>query len=140
MNAPMKKISGFSLAELLVILCILGLFVSMAYSGYQHSLQQSRRADFRTSLIQDQLLLEQCFFKQFSYLKDCKERPAFPHHSISGFYSIQLSKVTDSTYTLVAVPRTIQKNDSQCVLMTINELNLKQAFNASDRPEKKCWY
>jgi type IV pilus assembly protein PilE len=128
-----SRLKGFSLLELLIALVIIGILVSITYPSYLNYLYQSRRTDAMTTLSQTQMILERCYSQNFSYNAACTALPTFPLTSPQSFYTITLSNLGASTYTLTAVPRGAQATDTTCATMTVNQANVKTGTNTV------CW-
>lgn len=139
LNQSKAHLRGFTLIELLFVLMIIGLLASFAYPNYQHHVEKVRRQDALASLLENQILLERCFAQQASYKLPCKNLPSFPKPSKQGFYSIQLSNLADNTYTLTAKPKASQTNDAACSLLSVNQAQLKRAYNAIGNLNPECW-
>lgn len=130
---------GFTLVELLISLAIMGILVSIAYPSYLQYILESRRADAHATLTQDQIILERCYSQNFSYATACGALPAFPQTSPQGFYTINISNLTATTYTLTATPVGTQNRDTECASMSINQANVKTAVDSSANAETECW-
>lgn len=138
-SIKISDISGFSLVELLVAMVIVGILTAIAYPSYLQYLHKSRRADAASTLTQDQIILERCYSQNFSYATACGALPGFPQISPQGFYTINISNRTATTYTLTATPRGTQADDTKCASMAVNQANLKTALNSSAASESECW-
>lgn len=134
-----RKNQGFSLIELLTVLVIFGILTAMAYPSYKTYLQKSRRSDAMGALTQDQLILERCYSQNFSYATACAALPAFPQTSQQGFYVINITNLTASTYTLTATPTGVQADDTKCASISITQANIKTAFDSSAAAQNECW-
>ncbi|CAM3004728.1 type IV pilin protein [Legionella worsleiensis] len=130
---------GFTLIELMIALVIIGILVSFAYPSYQQFIQKSRRADALAILTQDQIIFERCFSQNFSYATACGALPAFPQVTPEGFYTVNISNLTATTYTLTATPLGSQVNDTQCASMSVNQANVKTAVDATATAHPECW-
>lgn len=136
----MNRDRGFTLLELLISLAILGILVAFAYPSYVNYVLQSRRADAISSLAQDQIIFERCYAQNYAYDTACTAVPAFPQTSGQGYYSITVTNLGATTYTLTATPIGNQANDSTCASMTINQANVKTATDSSGNDETStCW-
>jgi len=134
-----KQSQGITLIELTIGLAILGTLVFIAYPSYLQFLLKSRRSDALTALMQSQISLERCYMQNFAY-NHCDAMPNFPQTSQLGFYSITLSQFDASSYTLTATPIGSQAKDTTCASMTVNQANVKTAFDLSGTPQTICWH
>lgn len=138
-NTHSSKAEGFTFIELLIALFIIGILVTMAYPPYSRFILKSRRADALAMLTQDQIMLEHCYSQNFSYAAACSAIPAFPQLTPEGFYSINLSNQTATTYTLTATPQGNQTSDTQCASISVNQANIKTAVDSTATAKEECW-
>ncbi|WP_419421281.1 type IV pilin protein (plasmid) [Legionella sp. D16C41] len=127
------KHKAFTLVEILIVIVIIGILVTIALPSYQNYLLRARRADAWSALTQDQTILERCYAQNFSYNGTCGNLPAYPHNSAQGFYSITLSNLSASTYTLTATAISTQAKDTACATLTLDQANQKSGTSSS------CW-
>jgi type IV pilus assembly protein PilE len=85
------------------------------------------------------MILERCYSQNFSYTAACGALPAFPQVSPEGFYNINISNLTATTYTLTATPLGSQADDTKCANMSINQANVKTAVDSSATAQSECW-
>ncbi|MBL7480396.1 type IV pilin protein [Legionella bononiensis] len=138
-NKIVRGMKGFTLIELLIALVIIGILVAFAYPSYLQFIQKSRRADALAILTQDQIILERCYSQNFSYLAACGAKPTFPQTTPEGFYSINVSNLTATTYTLTATPLGSQIQDTKCASMSVNQANVKTAVDSTATAQTECW-
>ena len=134
-----KKYQGFTLIELLIALVIVGILSAIAYPSYTEYMKKSRRSDAQATLSQDQLIMERCYSQSFSYSAACTALPAFPQTSPQGFYTINISNLTATTYTLTATPTGVQAQDTKCASMSVNQANVKTASDSGSTAQSECW-
>lgn len=130
---------GFTLIESMIVVLLIGILASIAYPTYISHLIKSHRTDALVSLTQEQITLERCYAQNSSYNQACDSLPSFPKISLHGYYQLTLSDLGTATYTLTATPIGSQKNDSHCARFTINQTNVKIAFDASGTAQSRCW-
>lgn len=133
-----QKSIGFTLIEMLVTLVIMSVLTIMVYPSYVAWIVKANRADAIATLTQDQVLLERCYAQSFTYV-GCASVPAFPQTSTQGFYSISLSNLTATTYTLTATPVGPQVRDKICATMSIDQSGQKTAANNAAVSQTECW-
>ncbi|MBN2429427.1 MAG: type IV pilin protein [Deltaproteobacteria bacterium] len=131
----MKSQDGFSLIELLVVIAILGLLTAIAVPAYNDYRMRSNRSEARTSLLEAAQDLERYFVRNNTYTGatiSTDPDDTINQYSPHGFYELQWVGVpTVTTYTLRAVARNAQVNDTDCATMTINQVGA--------RTPDACW-
>jgi type IV pilus assembly protein PilE len=118
---------GFSLIELLITVAIVGILAGVAYPSYTDYVTRSNRSEAQRELMRFANLQEQVFVDTRSYASDMKGL-GFSTVSIdtdSGNYTISVSAQTATTFTLKAVAKKNQVNDTGCKNLTINQLGVK---------------
>ena len=110
--------TGFTLIELLVVVAIVGLLVRIAYPSYQDSVLKSKRADAKASLSQLANWMERYYTANGCYtalvssacVTTSTTAPTLPFttspQSGTANYTLSVSAVTFSTFTLTATPNT----------------------------------
>ncbi|WP_454782006.1 type IV pilin protein [Legionella sp. WA2022007384] len=130
---------GFTLIELMMTLFIMAILSAIAYPSYLHFLLKKHRSDAIATLAQAQITLERCYAQNFSYNAPCNTLPLFPQRSIQDFYSIRLTHIGNTTYTLTATPIGYQTKDETCASLSINQSNVKTAVDSSGAAQTICW-
>ncbi|PFH11994.1 type IV pilus assembly protein PilE [Collimonas sp. PA-H2] len=134
-----RPAGGFTLIELMIVVAIVGILAAVAYPSFQSYVLHSRRADALTALSQDQVIVERCYAQNFSYSQACAALPTFPLASPQGFYSVALSNLTATTYTLSATSIGSQTKDTKCASLTVDQANQKSAQDSSGNAQTVCW-
>lgn len=132
-------VRGFSLVELMIVLVIVGILSAIAYPSYTNYIERSRRADGQAALTQTQIILERCYAQNFAYNAACPALPTFPQNSAEGFYTIALSNLSATTYTLTATPQGAQAHDTTCSSISINQAQVKTASDSGGTAQSTCW-
>ena len=133
------KQSAYTLIELLVTLAIVSMLIMIAYPAYKLWILKSHRADAIATLNQDQIILERCYAQNFSYNAACASLPAFPQLSTQQYYTINISNITATTYTLTATPTGQQIKDTLCASISTDQANQKTATDNAGNSQPSCW-
>jgi type IV pilus assembly protein PilE len=114
-----KKLKGFTLLEVLIVLGIIFILSHIATSSYQHYLIKSARVNAKIELLKVAAILESYYSQYYTYIGALADLDI----SITkdDRYQITISKLTQSNYTIEAIPKAVQQQDKQCGILTLNE-------------------
>lgn len=120
----MRKIKGFTLVELMVVVAIIGILAGIAYPSYQDSVTKSRRVDAQGVLMGFANAMERYFTENNTYLgaAGTAGTPAntgsprifstqSPIDGSTVYYNLIIQAATASTYNLRATPTGAQTGD-----------------------------
>lgn len=134
-----RKLYGFTLIELMIVVAIVGILAAVAYPAYQRQVLKSRRADATGALLGLAGGMERYFTENGTYVGATAAGVYFDHSPIDGgttAYNLSVSASTATTYTLNAAPTSIQSDD-QCGTLSIDNTGAK---GVSDSTVAECWY
>ena len=137
-GSAMKKHTGFTLIELMIVIVIIAILAAIAFPSYQKSIQKSRRADGRAGIVSIQLAQEKrrgncVFYAQTIGASDvCDSTMGVTNivggsaASPEGYYnvSIQAGTATGNNYVIQAVPQGAQNADD-CGTLTLTQAGVK---------------
>lgn len=126
-----RLVRGFTLIEMLVVVCILGILASIAYPSYMRSVQKSNRSEAKTELNDAAQRFQRCYSLNGRYNlgTNC---PIFTQLDGGGyyvtrgkgFYSITFSSITATSFQLTATaikaPQLKDTKDS-CNVLTLDQ-------------------
>ncbi len=130
----MKKVIGFTLIEVMIVVVIVGILASIAYPSYIDYVTRSNRAEAHAALLKVANLEEQFYLDNKSYTDTMTDLgfAADPYVTEHGYYSVGAS-VNGSTLTITATPQGSQAaRDSSCQTITITDTGAKG-------PSAECW-
>lgn len=120
----MRKIKGFTLVELMVVVAIIGILAGIAYPSYQDSVTKSRRVDAQGVLMGFANAMERHFTENNTY---CGSAVATACPVVNGvptvystqspidgatvYYNLIIQAANASTYNLRATPTGAQAGD-----------------------------
>ncbi|MBL4822034.1 MAG: prepilin-type N-terminal cleavage/methylation domain-containing protein [Colwellia sp.] len=118
---------GFSLIELLITVAIVGILAGVAYPSYTDYVLRSNRSEGQRELLRYANLQEQVFVDTRSYAANMKGLGESTEkiYTASKNYRIMVSAQTTTSFTLKAVAKNNQVNDTGCTPLQINHLGAK---------------
>ncbi|WP_313033770.1 type IV pilin protein [Acinetobacter sp.] len=109
-----KKLKGFTLIELMIVVAIIAIIAMVAYPSYQESVRKTKRTDAQASMLQIAGHLQRYKIANFTFFKvgtttpitlaDAGVPSVLPT-SASPLYDLTLSNVNAGTWTLTATPK-----------------------------------
>lgn len=132
---------AFTLIELMIVIVIVGILASIGYPSYTSYVQKSRRTDARVSLLDYTVSLEKRYTQLNRYPTAAEMGITASTKSSEGYYLISYTQ-TDDTYTLTATADASgpQKDDSSCLVLTIDQLGLRKGGAAAGSVSVgNCW-
>jgi len=121
------RFSGFTLVELLITVAIIGILAGVAYPSYVDYVLRSSRSEGQRELMRYANIQEQVFVDTRSYAETMKGlgESTDKIYTASKNYRIMVSAQTTTSFTLKAVAKNNQVNDSGCTSLKVNELGVK---------------
>jgi len=138
-----RAAGGFTLVELLIVVFIVGLLAAIAYPTYMNSMVKVRRDAAKTCLSEDAQFMERFYTTNLRYDQTLGGvAVALPGCSsgadVNNFYTISLSAVAARSYTLRAVPKSVQATrDTDCGTLTIDNVGTKT--KSGTNTVDYCW-
>lgn len=138
-----RKMRGFTLVELMVVVVVLAVLASIAVPSYRTYLLRSHRSEAMTALLQLRSAQERFFLQNGTYATTTAQLTQVQPGGLglvattpNGYYQISLAAgATATTYTAQAVPLNGQTNDSHCQQFNITE----QGARTSTPDATGCW-
>lgn len=132
-----KKVRGFTLIELMVVIAIIAVITSIAMPAYQSQARKGQRADAMHALAKAAALQEK--WASLNYVYVAQADPFGGNTSITspdGYYQIAISTSDPfTTYILTATALGVQQGDT-CDGFSLNQAGVK---GVSEGTVADCW-
>ena len=141
----MRKLRGFTLIELIVVMAIIGILVAMAIPAYRKSTQKSNRSDAKISLTRLATLEERYYFRENNYTGNFADiitgaTANQPITSDAGYYSIALTLTGGGTgWSMTATALGTQLLDTDCYKYPLPSVGAKTAVTSTNAATTQRW-
>src|SRR5690606_20915456 len=139
----MKKHSGFTLIELMIVIAVIAILASIAYPSYQESIKKANRINAQAEVMSIAKSFQKYKIARFSFEKsdgtfvnpaDVGASNQIPS-SGTALYILTLSNQGLGTWTLTATPTGAQSTDGHLVLIHRGE---RCSIKGSDKTSTPC--
>lgn len=156
---PRRPTAGFTLIELMIVVVIASILLAIAIPTYQHEIQQSRRTDAKTALLdlaareQRYFSVQNAFTTSFVNLGYATSGNPASVTVGSGYYSVTVSvpaaapdpqagniAAPSFSFTATPVAGTSQASDTACASFEVDSIGYQAAQNSSSSDNTAvCW-
>ncbi len=134
-----RKLGGFTLIEVMIVVAILGIIAAVALPSYRDSVMKSRRSDAKSALMQASQAMEKYYTENQKYT-GATLAAVYKTTSPDGYYTLSFTaNPTAAAYTVQAAPTAGkgQTND-KCGTFSITETGVKGVSGGS-LTVADCW-
>lgn len=142
----MKKNTGFTLIEIMIVVAIVAILAAIALPAYQDSITKGRRTDAASALQGLAQAMERYYTEKGTYVGAAGTGGVptiFPSKSpIDGsatYYNLTISAATANTYTLSATATGAQAGDGNLTLSSTGARTWDKDNNGSISATENCW-
>jgi len=156
-DPAMRRLAGFTLMEILIVVIIVGILAMIILPSYQESMRKARRADAKAGLLAAANRQESFMLDRGTYSLDMMELgfEKDPMRTEEGHYTVDAAEEDsdafdkacpdDATiatcYVLIATPVAggAQAEDARCASLILDSTGQKSAKNADGSAAAECW-
>jgi len=149
-NSSMNSTRGFTLIEVMITVAIVGILAAIAYPSYQSYILRSHRSEGMALLSEAAARMERYYAQNSTYATATPNRlgltstaNATTVNSANGYYSLSLTTLTATTYSLSATPQNAQAQDTACGTLTLDSTGLRGAAGKTATNDaatvSNCW-
>lgn len=135
--------SGFSLIELMIVLAIISILTTFAYSSYTHHVVRTRRVEGKVALMDLAARMERFYLEKNSYLSATIATHSdtdvlASEKSSNGWYKLVITIKDPHHYVLAAIPQNSQAiDDPKCGTLTLSDTGVRGMSSSGD--VRECW-
>jgi type IV pilus assembly protein PilE len=141
---------GFTLIELMITVTVVAILAAVALPAFNNQIRKSRRTDARTMLLDLSARAERMYSATNSYWDAASALTpvdlgypagtAWPLASGGGYYTVNISNSTASTYTFTATVTGAQTTDTTCKTFVVDNTGKQSAADSSNADQTQtCW-
>lgn len=134
---PVQRSRGFTLIEMMIVVVILAILAAIALPSYQKYVLRSHRAEGQALLSEAAARQERYFAQNNTYASTSTALNLASYLAGVQYYSLAISNVTASTYTLTATATGSQARDSECLTLTLDQAGTRGASGTGTA--STCW-
>jgi type IV pilus assembly protein PilE len=134
----MRKTTGFTLIEILVVVIIIGLIAAFAIPSYTSYVVRANRTQAQIGLYDLATRMENYYNENnYSYAGATVTGIGGQTTTNDNNYRFDITNLSASTYTLEAIPQNAQANDSECGSYMLDQLGQKTVSGSASA--QTCW-
>ena len=145
------RTAGFTLIELMITVVVLAILTMIAVPIYEHQIEESRRTQARTALLELAEREERYYATNNAYTSDPADLGygtaaapvAWPVTIGSGYYQIEATvpdpNLAVPSYLLTATAIGSQTADTDCQIFTVDSTGVETSYNAAGSVTTDCW-
>ena len=136
-HALLKKLYGFTLLEVLIVLGIVLILSYITMASYQYYVMKASRVNAKIQLFKVAAALENYYSQYYTYVGANLISLGVSPMTKDDRYQITLLNLSQLNYTIAAIPNASQQQDKRCGSLILNEKG-QQSISGSGAVAL-CW-
>jgi len=132
-----RRERGFTLIELMITVVIVAILAAIAFPSYQRYVLRSHRVEAQALLSEAAARQERYYSQNNAYASTAAALNMTSNVSALQYYSLAISNVTDTTYTLTATAKGSQTKDGPCLSLSLDQAGTRS--NTGTGTGTTCW-
>jgi prepilin-type N-terminal cleavage/methylation domain len=128
---------GFTLIELMVAVAIVAILATIAFPSYQRYVLRGHRVEGQALLSEAAARQERYYSQNNAYASTAAALNMTSNVNALQYYSLAISNVTATTYTLTATAKGAQASDKECLTLTLDQAGTRG--NTGTGTGTTCW-
>ena len=133
-----RKETGFTLIELMIVVAVVAILAAVAYPSYQTQVRKGRMGQAQADMLELAQFMERCFASNNTY-QNCDLPFDDSPRTGTAYYGIAVATPDRTTFTLTATPGPAGgQNEQICGTLTLNQSGAK-TFSGTGLTAAQCW-
>lgn len=128
---------GFTLIEVMIVVVTVAILASIAFPSYQRYVLRSHRVEAQALLSEAAARQERYYSQNNAYASTAAALNMTGNVNGLQYYSLTISNVTATTYTLTATAKGTQAADKECLTLTLDQAGTRG--NTGTGTGTTCW-
>lgn len=133
----LRRERGFTLIELMITVVIVAILAAIAFPSYQRYVLRSHRVEAQALLSEAAARQERYYSQNNAYASSAAALNMTSNVNALQYYSLAISNITATTYTLTAIAKGAQARDGQCLTLSLDQAGTRS--NTGTGTGTTCW-
>ncbi|MDH1011386.1 prepilin-type N-terminal cleavage/methylation domain-containing protein [Pseudomonas nicosulfuronedens] len=132
-----RRERGFTLIELMIAVVVVAILAAIAFPSYQRYVLRSHRVEAQAVLSEAAARQERYYSQNNAYASTAAALNMTSNVNALQYYSLAISNVTATAYTLTATAKGSQAKDGQCLTLSLDQAGTRS--NTGTGTGTTCW-
>lgn len=132
-----RRERGFTLIQLMIAVVVVAILAAIAFPSYQRYVLRSHRVEAQAVLSEAAARQERYYSQNNAYASTAAALNMTSNVNALQYYSLAISNVTATAYTLTATAKGSQAKDGQCLTLSLDQAGTRS--NTGTGTGTTCW-